>query len=118
MTDAWPGGLPQSPLLQGYSESPPDVALRTPMDGGVAKLRRRFTAATRPLQWAMICTKAQVATLDTFYSTTLVGGTLPFTFDHPRTTDNEEFRFIAPPVYVVIGSEDEWRVSVSLEQLP
>jgi hypothetical protein len=39
----WPAGLPQCPSVGGYQERFTETALRTPMEAGVAKLRRRFT---------------------------------------------------------------------------
>ena len=39
----WPAGLPQRPSVGGYQERFTETALRTPMEAGAAKLRRRFT---------------------------------------------------------------------------
>jgi len=117
MTASWPGTLPTL-LLAGYTESPPNTAIRTPMDGGVAKVRQRFTAAARPINGALLLTKAQVDTLDTFYVTTLNGGSDPFEFDNVRTGATEDFRFVSPPQYTNAGSDENWRVSMEIEQLP
>ena len=114
---AWPATLPQQLLVSGYDESPPDLALRTAMSTGPAKLRRRSTADVRPIGGAMVMTTAQVATLETFYVTTLVSGTLSFTHDHPRTAVSSTFRFTAPPGYEALGA-GEYHVTLGLEITP
>ena len=113
----WPSTLPQIPLENGFSESPPDTTIRTKMDAGPAKIRRRFTANVRPISLSFILRKAQIATLDTFYTTTTLSGSAPFSWLSPRTSSPESFRFTAPPEYVKI-SGDFWAVSLKLEQMP
>ncbi len=114
---AWPATLPQTPLIGGYKETVPDLALRTQMDTGPAKVRRRATAGVRPFQWPAILTTAQVATLDTFYVTTLNSGALPFTVNHPRTTVSESWRIVEPPEYVPLSGSLH-RVNLKMEILP
>ena len=46
----WPLDLPQKPLLQGFSETLPNLVTRSPMDIGPAKVRRRSTAGVTQLQ--------------------------------------------------------------------
>lgn len=99
MAQTWPATLPDIVTYDEYSESPPDNALRTSMDVGPPKSRRRTTANVRPLSVMMILTTAQVETLDVFYDDTLASGTLTFNFDHPRTETTEEMQFAEPPIY-------------------
>ena len=113
----WPASLPQQVLLDGYGESAPDGALRTQMDAGPAKLRRRTTAVVRTVSGAVVLDASQVATLDSFYLNSLSGGTLAFDWTHPRTLAAASFRFTAPPAYVPIGG-GHWRASLALEILP
>ena len=40
----WPATLPQEILAEGYEEGLPDVLVRTKMDAGPDKVRRRATA--------------------------------------------------------------------------
>ena len=114
---AWPGTLPQDVFVQGYSEQPPELALRTQMDIGPAKLRRRQTAAARPLKATVGLTRAQVATLDAFFLTDLAGGALSFTWTHPRTLAAATFRFVSRPSYVP-ESGASWLAELDLEILP
>lgn len=114
---SWPATLPQLPMASGFSESPPDTTVRTKMDAGPAKVRRRFTANVRPIKASFLMTTAQIADLDTFYVTTTVGGSASFTWIDPRTSSSKSFRFMAPPEYN-LTSGDYWSVSLQLEQLP
>lgn len=113
----WPATLPQQVLLDGHSEGVPDTAIRTQMDAGPAKLRQRTTTAVRPIAAALLLTSAQVTTLDTFYVSTLSGGTLDFDWEHPRTKAAATFRFTAPPTYVPLGN-GIWRTALALELMP
>lgn len=117
MPASWPVTLPQDVLVQGYAEAFPSTTLRTQMDAGPAKTRRRFTASVRPLRVTMPLTRAQVALLDTFYTDTLEGGALEFTWTHPRTLAAVTLRFVSPP-QPVPDSGAWWRVDLDLEVLP
>lgn len=114
----WPAGLPQTPDTQGQVEKPADLLLRTQMDAGPAKVRRRYTAGVRPFNCTFFMTKAQVATLETFYVTTLTGGADAFDWAHPRTGVTESWRFVAPPEYRPRGAGLYYDVVCALEQLP
>lgn len=114
---SWPVTLPQTVLREGMGESLPDTALRTSMDVGPAKLRRRSTAAVRPITATLNLSLAQVGYLETFYVSTLEGGALPFDMADPRTGATESFNFTAPPSWYPLGA-GLWRASLTLEQLP
>lgn len=113
----WPTSLPARPLVRGLTEGFPNIALRTEMDHGPAKMRRRFTAAVRPFTASMVLSAAQVTALETFYVTTLEGGTAAFTFTHPRTGAAGSFRFTAPPT-VQAYSPGFYDVALNLELMP
>lgn len=116
---AWPGTLPDEPLLAGYGERPPATGLRTAMDAGPAKQRNRFTAGVRKFRFTLDLTRDQVAAFDTFFNVTLEGGTMAFTWIHPRTLAAVSFRFDAtkPPEYIPVSQQD-WRIPLELEILP
>ncbi len=113
---AYPATLP-APLLGTFSESPPDNIIRTSMDTGYAKIRRRTTAKARDLSYSLMLTAAQVTTLDTFYVTTTNSGADEFTYSHPRTGASHKARFTAPPQYQNVD-KDIYSASVSIEILP
>lgn len=112
----WPGTLPQSIEESGYSESLGDGLLRSKMDVGPAKVRRRFTATVEKVKGTMTMSSTQWTALRTFYYTTLAGGSLAMTFAHPSTGASVQCRFVTPPSaaarspYVV--------VTLDLEVLP
>lgn len=96
---AWPGTLPTFKYLRDFKETPPDNLIRTQMDSGADKIRRRTTANPREVKGSLRLTKTEVAALDTFYMTTLVSGSLSFTHNHPRTDASETWRFTKRPEY-------------------
>lgn len=113
----WPATLPQSALAQKYNEKPPKTVLRTEMDAGPAKVRRRFTAGVRQFRIGLVLTKTQVATLDTFFVTTTNDGADQWTWKNPRTNSAANFRFVEEPTYTH-RSGDYYFVQLTLEQLP
>ena len=77
----WPTGLPQVPQ-KGYTEDKGLILIKTPMDSGPAKIRKR---GKRPdmLNVSFIMTNAQVVILQNFVENT-IQGTARFGFPHPR----------------------------------
>lgn len=51
----WPETLPQSPLLDGWRETPADNTVRTAMEAGPAKVRARGTAGAGKMSLTYIC---------------------------------------------------------------
>jgi len=110
----WPATLPALVVQSGYSESLPDQAIETPTDAGPGKIRRRQTGTQRPLKCSIECTPAQVATFETFWLTTLAGGTLEFTWVHPRTQAAATLRFRKPAPTLVPLDGANFRIDMSL----
>lgn len=114
---SWPSTLPQTPLLRSYGETPPNLVLRTSMDAGPAKVRRRFTAGVRQFSFDFQLTGAQLEILDSFFMDDLAAGSTAFDFPSPRTGDPVQMRFTEAPQYSARGG-DIWIVKLSLEALP
>lgn len=74
---AWPSTLP-APLLQGYSVSPHDATIRTDMDGGPARVRRRFTAVVDTVPVSFYFTKTQMADFRAYWEGDLAYGSAWF----------------------------------------
>lgn len=113
---SWPVTLPP-PALNSLRESPPNNTLRTEMDVGPAKVRRRSTANVRPLSFTLNLEPSQVDVLDDFYMEGTFGGVDAFDMLHPRTDVPVRVRFTQPPEY----QEAEgvlYRATVNLEVLP
>lgn len=94
MPAAWPGSLPQRTNARGYLEAPePSITIRSKVDNGPAKLRPRYSVAVRQFTIPLVLTSAQFATLDAFWQTTLVFGSLPFDWIHMRTLAAYSYQF-------------------------
>jgi len=114
---AFHADLPQKLFVAGYGQSFPAVTIKSNMDAGPAKVRRRFTAGVTPVSGTMILTAAQLVILDTFYNTTLLGGSLRFSWTKPPAhTVACEMRFTEVPNWTKV--EEEYEVSLSFEVLP
>src|SRR5262245_40021851 len=118
MPVAWPGTLPAKPLYNGYTETPPNVVLRTQMDAGPPKQRKRYAAGIRTIAMVLELTKAQVAVLDDFYVNQINGGVDPFTWVHPRTDAAVTFRFNGTPQVYEAWASDGYVARFTLEILP
>jgi 3-isopropylmalate dehydratase small subunit len=112
----WPATLP-AVIADSYQEIMANNAIRTKMDVGLAKVRKRSTAAPVQFQMAYNMTSAQVTTLETFFNTTINDGVDQFTMANPRTAVSETWRITAPP-QVTIVSSPLYRVIITMEKLP
>lgn len=113
----WPVSLPQYPLADGWRETAPDNIIRTAMDTGPAKVRRRGTAAPWTATAAFRLTAAQLATFRTFLAVDLADRSLSYDWAHPVTADAATWRITEPPQVVPIAGGLFWRVEMSLEQV-
>ena len=93
----WPGTLPQTLEEASYSEGLADELLRSKVDVGPAKVRRRFTAGVERLKGTITVDATGWATLRTFFYSNLAAGALPMTYTHPSTGASVQARFVTPP---------------------
>jgi hypothetical protein len=114
MPENWPDTLPQLCLQEGYQETLPEVVIRSEMDAGPAKVRRRFTAQVTPIKSKMRMNSAQKVYLETFFNVTTAGGSLSFTFPHDGP---DILRFTSPPVFSDKGGT-WYDVDFEMEKLP
>lgn len=113
----WPDDLPQTPMFENYQESPPALVLRTQMETGAAKQRRRYTAGVRPMRLTLVLTDEELARLDLFFMDDCEGGADRFEWIHPRTGELAIFRFTEPPKYTPVAP-DLWKAQLPVELLP
>lgn len=112
----WPAALPSLDQIEDYAERPPELKLRSAMDAGPPKQRRRFSSGPTEITGWMLMTKAQVATLLTFHDTTLARGALRFEGVHPRTLAAVTMGFVSPPQpRHRANAGGLWRVDLHLE---
>ncbi len=97
MPALWPSTLPAYVLEDGYQETLNDQTVESQTDTGSVKIRRRYTKLIRTFDLTVRMTEAQRATFETFWQTTLAGGSLTFDWVHPATRAATTFRFRKPP---------------------
>lgn len=113
----WPAGLPADHFL-GTSDRRVPALMRTGTDGGIAKVRRRFTSTPRNVSGRMVITDAQRATFDTFFATTLIEGSQTFDWKDPVDGTTKTFRFLDYPNWVMTADGTAWVATMALELLP
>jgi hypothetical protein len=117
MAQAWPGSLQQLLNEANFGLKVGETAIRSEMDVGPAKVRRRFTHPINTFSASINLTTAEYTTFYNFFNTTLAGGTLPFEFDHPITQVTTEFRFVEPPTISSLGG-GHFVAGFTIEELP
>jgi hypothetical protein len=118
MTDpVWPDTLPQRLLNRGLSVQVGYPVVRSETDGGVAKVRRRFTRGIETVSGILVLTAAQMAAFRTFYQDSLSAGARAFTWTHPETDATVLMRMTAAPS-ISLENLPLYEVALSLEVLP
>lgn len=113
MAAAWPFTLPQCPVPATLTREWQDNLVRGPADVGEGARRRRASAASQIVSFAMVMTATQVQTLDTFFQDTLGGGVSRFELKDPITGVAKEFAF-ADPYRVDHIATNVYRVTMTL----
>lgn len=114
----WPITLPQLPFEAGSGPSyePAPNVLRTDMEAGPAKVRRRFTAVPERVTFSLTLSEAELAILDSFVRITLRDA-LPFDWIDHRNGANATYTFMVRPSSEWYGG-DYWAVNFQLEKQP
>jgi len=111
----WPQLLPSDFLADGLSIQPQSNVIRTQMDAGPKKARRRYTARTVNFTGKQRFDNAEFAVFEHFFHTTLADGALRFYFIDPLYGIYAEFRFTEDYTAAEIGGF--WEVTLPLERL-
>jgi hypothetical protein len=111
----WPEALPKTLLLSGLSRQPQSNVIRTAMDSGPRKARRRYTARAISHTGKMILSPEELAAFEQFYHAALADGVLRFNFTDPVTLETAEFRFTGD--YTVTAVDGLFEVTMPLERL-
>jgi PPE-repeat protein len=117
MAQIWPATLQQLLSEASFGIAVGDTILRTDMDVGHAKTRRRFTKGVDIFTGSIYLTLAQYDFFMAFFNTTLNGGSLTFTFNHPLTQVPTDFRFKGAPSISSIGGGN-LTASFTWEKIP
>lgn len=113
---AWPSTIPQAPLYGFQEQRQINVATFMP-EVGTPKKRRRSTAVCTLCSAVFRMDHADLATFNTFFETTLKDGSLPFTWNHPRTAVSYTWIFEGVPT-IEFSEIDHNTVSCRLLRLP
>lgn len=111
----WPTDLPK-PLLSDYAVDPEQAFIRTQMESGPARQRKRFTQVPHRVNVSWRFTHAQMATFRTFFGTTINLGTDWFTcnLDAGSGLADYDTRFTIAPKYAAVSGMN-WEVTAVLE---
>jgi len=113
----WPVTLPTQPNGD-FSETPPDLLLRSEMDAGPDKVRKRYTAGVREFEVEYKFLPEQMDIWEAFYEDDLDDGANSFTWPHPRkASTNITVRLKGVPTYKHLGG-GVYRMNMTMEQLP
>src|SRR5262245_1456135 len=115
MAASWPLSLPTGFLAGTDKQTGEDNLLRSQMDIGPAKVRRRTTAGAGSLEGTLYLDQSQFDTFMQFWRQTTRSGALAFTF-----YGTVLLRFRQAPTWVNerMASGMHYRVTINLEVLP
>lgn len=111
---AWPSNL-RAPVV-GYGVKPVAAFIRTDMEAGAPRQRKRFTAVPHNLSLSWRFTAAQMADFRTFFNTTINRGTdwFTMTLDAGSGLTSYDVRFVAPYESTLLSGVN-WAVSGQVE---
>lgn len=92
----WPQELQDLQLL-GLTQQSQEIRLRSQMEIGPAKVRRRHTGVLDRYRIPVVLSGGQRDLLEEFYRVDLLGGSLPFIWSDPVTDAPTTFYFDEPP---------------------
>lgn len=115
MANAWPTSLADCFLLSGFSRQQMPMTIRSEVEVGLPKVRRRYTKPIVVINGSLVFTLDQVKTFNLFYNVTLKGGVESFIFNDPISQTDQEFRFIEPPIVTPVTDGDV-KIQMHLEQ--
>lgn len=101
----WPATLENKVNSGSFTFQIGETVIRTQMDVGPNKTRRRSTKSIDTYQVSLLVKDFNEFTdLYDFYDVDLNGGTLAFDFLDPLTNTTREFKFSSPPSFSSLGA--------------
>ena len=80
---AWPTGVPDTFESSGFAYDADSGVVRSDMDSGPPKVRRRFSSVSKNMKGTIIMTKAQFLLWETWFEDVVYHGSLSFTMTDP-----------------------------------
>ena len=112
----WPPDVPNCLSLDTYLEERQPLVIRSPVDSGPHKLRRRYTKPVVGIIGNIFCKKDELEKLWDFFDVTLQGGTQEFENTNPIDGKTYTYRFLQPPRLTSVLNEDNFSVELIMEQ--
>ena len=122
MAESWPVGVPSSFEASGFGYDADSGILRTDMDSGPPKVRRRFTSVSKNMKGTIIMTQAQFQLWEYWFEDVIAFGALSFVMPDPVHGSNMTVRIVAgkgskPYSWTQSGATDV-ALSFTIEKLP
>ena len=118
----WPTNLPQKPQRDGYRRSLPNNLIRSSMDTGSDKVRKRGRFKPQNVSATYVLTDAQRNVLEDFVRNSLAEGAICFNWPHPELNKLVRARLKASNDGILdfqpFGNTLVWQVTVNLEIWP
>jgi hypothetical protein len=113
-TPIWPSTLQQRVNKDTFSYKKGSTVIKSDVDIGPSKIRRRFTRAVDLISCSIWLTIPQYTIFENFYNIEVAGGATSFFFNHPITGVQLLVRFTTEPDYRPVGGVD-FAVAFTLE---
>ena len=118
----WPTTLPQVPEFNGYKRSLPNNLIRSSMDTGSDKVRKRGRFKPEVVSATYILDNTQKTTLENFVHDSLAEGAICFNWPHPELNKLVRARLKAGSNGIFdiqpYNTSLMWQVSLELEIWP
>lgn len=114
----WPTNVPTLVNSDSFSVEMGDTTIRSEVDVGPQKVRRRSTRPVDTYTISMDLDRTEVLNLKTFFNTTTNGGVTAFYFEDPLTGIVEVFKFAKPPSFSPIGSAGYYKAVMTWYKQP
>lgn len=118
----WPTTLPQVPQFNGYKRSLPNNLIRSSMDTGSDKVRKRGRFKPEVVSATYLLDNAQKTTLENFVHDNLAEGAICFNWPHPELNKLVRARLKAGNNGIFdiqpYSTSLMWQVSLELEIWP
>lgn len=102
-TPVWPSTLQQAVNRDSFSYKKGSTVLKSDVDIGPSKIRRRFTRSVDTMTCTIWLTVAEYTTFENFFNIEVAGGATAFNFNHPITGAQLLVRFVTEPDYRPVG---------------
>ncbi len=112
--NVWPDNVPGCFILGSHNETDSDNLIRSQMDTGPAKVRRRTSAMPRQLSGTLRLTGQELKALRAFIKTALMDGALNFIMN-AQAGDGRIVAKFATPISIQRNTGNTYMVSIALD---